>query len=166
MRARYCRIRRDAGCDPGIGGGHDSSGGHNANNVFLGCESVSNCGREGRSKGRTLLEGCRETAALESGHNKTVVPSRDSNPHTPVHGPEPCARQFRHDGTKTDAFFLRLPSRRNINNILQSRLFKLQTAMEDSTKLADVWPTFVLAHDLSNSLDLSCKPRIFANRTV
>jgi hypothetical protein len=38
--------------------------------------------------------------------------------------------------------------------------------MEDSTKLADVWPTFVLAHDLSNSLDLSCKPRIFANRTV
>ena len=67
--------------------------------------------------------------------------------------------QFRHDGTKKLGCGIssrgRLPGR-TTSNILQgeSRLFKLQTAMENSTKPGDVVANLrALAHDLSNSLE-------------
>jgi hypothetical protein len=67
--------------------------------------------------------------------------------------------QFRHDGTKKPGCGIssrgRLPGR-TTSNILQgeSRLFKLQTAMENSTKPIDAVANLrALAHDLSNSLE-------------
>ncbi len=67
--------------------------------------------------------------------------------------------QFRHDGTKKLGCGIfsrgRLPGR-TTSNILQgeSRLFKLQTAMENSAKRVDVAANLrALAHDLSNSLE-------------
>ena len=67
--------------------------------------------------------------------------------------------QFRHDGTKKLGCGLvsrsRLPGR-TPSNILQGerRLFKLQTAMENSAKPVDVAANLrALAHDLSNSLE-------------
>src|SRR6476660_7806813 len=77
-----------------------------------------------------------------------------------VHGPEPCASANSATMAQKNwdaAFFSRgrLPGR-TTSNILQgeSRLFKLQTAMENSTKPVDAVANLrALAHDLSNSLE-------------